>query len=240
MRRARWLALAIGLVACVPCAVAAQPPTALEPGRIELGFGTRWTARAAVGSSAATETTSSGGALSLFDTSTERSAAAGFEARIGVRLRRTFEVEAFGTYAVPSLRTEISGDFENAASVTASETVQQFMIGGSVLRYLRHNRARPLRVAPFLLAGGGYLRDLHEGAVLAETGHFYVVGGGVKVPIRRQEGAIRERRRPAPRRAGDDENGRHRTGWTLSRVARSRGGAVRAILRAACHRLFTH
>jgi hypothetical protein len=77
------------------------------------------------------------------------------------------------------LRTQISGDYENAVPVTATESIQQFTVGGGLLWYVRR-QARPARIAPFLMAGGGYLRELHEGSVLVQTGRFYAVGGGVK------------------------------------------------------------
>jgi hypothetical protein len=183
----RVLTLALGLVAAAPLAVLAQPPTGPEPGRVELGIGWMWIGREAVGSGDATETTSSGGALSLFSTSTELAAASGFEGRAGIKLTRALELEASGTYAAPRLRTEISGDYENAAPVTATEPVRQFTAGGGLLWYVRHHQARPASVAPFLIAGGGYLRALHEGSALVETGRFYEVGGGVKLLFRSRE-----------------------------------------------------
>ena len=186
-RLARVLAVALGLVACAPSAVRAQPPTDPAPGRVELGIGWVWIGGEAVGSGDATETTSSGGALSLFRTSTELAAGSGVEARVGITLARAFELEASGTYAVPRLRTAISGDYENAVPVTASEPVQQFTAGVGLLWYVRHDQARPASVAPFLVAGGGYLRELHEGSVLVETGRFYRVGGGVKFLFRWRE-----------------------------------------------------
>ena len=187
-RLARVLAVALGLAACAPLAVSAQPPTGPEPGRVELGIGRMWIGPETVGSGDATETTSSGGALSLFSTSTKLAAGSGFEGRAGIALTHAFELEASGTYAVSHLRTRISGDFENAVPVTATETVQQFTVGGGMLWYVRHRQARPATVAPFLMAGGGYLRELHEGSVLIETGRFYEVGGGVKFLFGWQEG----------------------------------------------------
>ena len=211
--------------AAQPLAVLAQPATGPEPGRVELGIGRTWIGRETVGSGDATETTSSGGALSLFSTSTELAAGSGFEGRVGIKLTRAFELEASGAYAVLHLRTQISGDFENAVSVTATETVQQFTVGGGLLWYVRHHQAQPARVAPFLMAGGGYLRELHEGSVLVETGRFYAVGGGVKFLFGWREDPP-ERRRPAHRRAGADANGRHRIRQPLSRLAGAGRGAL--------------
>jgi len=183
----RVLTVALGLVVCAPLAVLAQPPAGPEPGRVELGIGWMWIGRETVGRGDATETTSSGGALSLFSTSTERVAGSGVEGHVGIKVTHAFELEASGTYAVPQLRTQISGDYENAVPVTAIETVQQFTVGGGLLWYVRHHQAQPASVAPFLMAGGGYLRELHEGSVLVETGRFYEAGGGVKFLFRWRE-----------------------------------------------------
>jgi hypothetical protein len=63
--------------------------------------------------------------------------------------------------------------------VTATETVQQFTLGGNVLWYLMESRRPSRRFAPFAMAGAGYLRQLHEQGTLLATGRFYQVGGGV-------------------------------------------------------------
>jgi hypothetical protein len=38
-------------------------------------------------------------------------------------------------------------------------------------------------VFPFVTAGGGYLRELHEGGTLAQTGKVVYVGGGARIPL---------------------------------------------------------
>ncbi len=162
----------------VPC-VRAQSGDAVEPGHVELAIGPLWVGRQALGSGDANETTAAGGNLLLFSTSTELSSATGLEARVGVRLSRAFEAEASGTYATPQIRTQISHDVEGAAPVTATEVIKQFTIGGGVVWYVRPARSAS-RLAPFVTAGAGYLRQLHESGTLVETGRFYQFGGGVK------------------------------------------------------------
>jgi hypothetical protein len=162
----------------VPC-VRAQSVDAVEPGHVELAIGPLWVGRQALGSGDANETTSAGGSLPLFGTSTELSSATGLEARVGVRLSRAFEAEASGTYATPQLRTQISNDVEGAGPVTATEVIKQFTIGAGVVWYVRPPRSAS-RLAPFATAGAGYLRQVHESGTLVETGRFYQFGGGVK------------------------------------------------------------
>ena len=192
---ARALTAVVGMltcvmVACVPRVAHAQAHMDAAPGRIELGVGWMRIGRIAVGSGDATETTSAGGSLSLFSTSTELGAGNGVEGRVGVALTRAFACEASGSYAAPRLRTQISGDYESDAAFTATETVHQLTAGGALLWYVRPPQVRARTIAAFLAAGGGYRREVHQGAALADTGHFLDVGGGLKVLLRLREQAL--------------------------------------------------
>jgi hypothetical protein len=153
-------------------------PANRAPFRFEGGVGIVWDGTQSLGMRAATETTGSGGSLPLFNTSSELGAAAGIDGRVGVRLSHSFTVEAEASYLKPQLRIAISADAEGAAPLTASETIQQFTIGANLLWMLPGSRSARFR--PFALAGGGYLRQLHEQATLLETGRFYQLGAGVE------------------------------------------------------------
>jgi hypothetical protein len=161
-------------------ALLSQPSTAFaqsaKPPRVEVGAGLIWNGQQTLGARAATETTSGGSTLALFSSSSELGSAAGFEGRLGVRVMHSLVLEADTTYVKPELRIALSGDSENAAPVTATETIQQFTIGGSVLWYVP---GPSRRFAPFAIAGAGYLRQLHESATLVDTGRYYQFGGGV-------------------------------------------------------------
>jgi hypothetical protein len=145
--------------------------------RFEAALGVLWVGHQPLGSARANETTGTGATTPLFTTSTDLAGAAGIDGRVGVRLTRSLVAEAEASYLKPQLRIAISGDTEGAAAVTATETIQQVTIGGGVVWYLPNRRWSP-RVAPFAMAGGGYLRQLHEQATLLETGSFYQFGGG--------------------------------------------------------------
>jgi hypothetical protein len=155
-------------------AQSADPPMP----RFEVAIGSLWIGRQPLGTKSATETTGAGGSTPLFSTSSDLAGAAGIDGRIGIRVTQSIVAEAEASYLEPQLRIAISGDFEGAAAVTATETVQQVTIGGGVLWYLP-NRAWTRRFAPFAMAGGGYLRQLHDQATLVETGRFYQFGGGL-------------------------------------------------------------
>jgi hypothetical protein len=185
-RRVVWVAVVICLTAAPVKAQSSQP----APGRVGVGFGLIWTGSQSLGSSDATETTGSGGDLVLFHTSSELTSRVGFEARVGVRVWRSLEVEASGTYATPQIRTQISGDFEGAAPITATEKVQQFSIVGGVLWRLPSIR-QGSKLTPFVTGGGGYLRQLHEGDTLAESGQLYQLGGGVEYLFSRGSSGVK-------------------------------------------------
>jgi len=159
-----------------PCL--AQSPAA-SPFRVEVGIGVSWMGREPIGARAATETTGAGGTSPLFNTSSELAGAAGVDGRIGVRLSRSLVAEAEASYLKPQLRIAISSDAEGAAAVTASETIQQFTIGGNI-RWMLPGRWWSPRLTPFALGGGGYLRQLHDQGTLLETGRFYQLGAGVE------------------------------------------------------------
>ena len=80
--------------------------------------------------------------------------------------------------ARPKLDIKLSGDFESAPDQTATETLTQYVIDGSaVLNLAPFNSGR---VVPFIAGGAGYIRDLHEGSELIETGIEYHGLVGIK------------------------------------------------------------
>lgn len=179
MSRARQLVVVGGCaLVCVLSASAARAQTGMDGGRIEIAAGITWTGQASIGAVAATEAAPSG-RLTLFSTSTDLTAAPGVEARAGVRLTPVLEVEASSSYAQPQLQTAISGDVENGAPLTASESLHQFTVDGAMVVNVPRWRIGS-RATPFALAGAGYLRQLHEGNTLAVTGQTYFAGGGIK------------------------------------------------------------
>jgi hypothetical protein len=148
------------------------------PSRIEVGIGLRWIGKEALGGRTATETTGVGGTSALFSTQSELGGASGADGRIGVRMAHRLTAEAEASYVKPQLGIAISGDIEGAAPLTATETIQQFTIGASLAWRLPGRRWSP-RFAPFVAAGGGYMRQLHEQATLVADGRYYQFGGGV-------------------------------------------------------------
>jgi hypothetical protein len=162
-------------------AAAAQPVSAI-PGRLELGAGLLWTGAQLLGSRDANLTTGTGSTLRLFSSTSDLRPVAGFEGRVGVKLTRAIEAEVLASYATPQLRTQVSNDTENSAAAIVIESVQQYTIGASVIWYALGPRFGG-RARPFVTAGAGSLRQLHEAATLVATGQLYQVGGGAKLVL---------------------------------------------------------
>jgi hypothetical protein len=116
----------------------------------------------------------------LFSTDGRIDSAPGVHARVGVYLSRAISVEAGVRYAKPELAYDLSGDAESAADVTAAETLSHYVVDGSVLFHLVNASFGGGRGVPFFSAGGGYLRELHEGNELIETGSEIHATAGVK------------------------------------------------------------
>jgi hypothetical protein len=173
--------LAAIVVTTFASAASAQTGTT---GRFEIGGGVRWTGVVALGESAATETRPGGDRFTLFGTNSRVDPAAGVDARAGVRLTRALQIEAAFGYRRPTLTTRITSDVEGIADVEAVERTSEFLLEGALLL---HTPWRPAgRFEPFIAAGGGVVRYLHERRTVVENGQVYFLGGGVTLPFSEQ------------------------------------------------------
>jgi hypothetical protein len=176
------LALILIAIGLRPAEADAQTAAPMEQGRFELSIGALWIGGESYGSQDASLTTSTGGTIRLFSTSSELNPAAGLELRVGGRIAANIDAEVAASYTTPELRTTISSDLEAAGSTVAVEPVQQFIIEGAAIIKLTGWRPRP-RLLPFISVGAGYLRQLHDAKTLVETGQTYHVGGGAKLAM---------------------------------------------------------
>ena len=90
-----WLLVGASMLSASPAS--AQSPSPAES-RFELGIGGLWMGTESLGSKTATETTGSGAATPLFNTSSELGSAFGVEGRVGVRVVRSLVAEADASY----------------------------------------------------------------------------------------------------------------------------------------------
>lgn len=117
----------------------------------------------------------------LFSSDTEVSGFPGAFVRLGYYLSESVSVEGGIRYARPTLSVRLSGDAESAPDVTADETVSHYVFEGSVLWHLRDLSFGSGSAIPYLSGGAGYLRELHEGNQLVETGQEYHALAGLNV-----------------------------------------------------------
>jgi hypothetical protein len=151
-------------------------------GSIELGGGALWSQGVDLGSSAAvlTRNPSTGSSpFPYFDSETRLDPAPGMQARLGVYLSRRLAIEGGLQYSQPKLGTRLSGDTEGADSITVSESLTRYVFDGAVVFHLPAFAGG--RGVPFVAGGAGYLRELHDGNGLVETGTQYQAGAGVKI-----------------------------------------------------------
>ncbi len=168
-------------------------------GTFEVSGGGLWTGGYSFEAVSANETrnpTTGSGPLALFQGEPRLDGAGGAEAHLGVYLGRHVSVEGGFQFARPSLSVHTSNDFENAPETTASASVTQYVIDGSLLYHFSSGS-----LTPFVSGGAGYLRQLIQDDSIVETGNEIHGGGGVKVLARRRP-PVRSARRSAPVVAG--------------------------------------
>jgi len=171
----RTLAIALSLLV-MPAIVCAQ--TAER--RIELGGDLRWLAGIHFEDVNANETAFGGITRTVFRSSTSFNQAACPEVKVIVGLTRALDVEGGLAYGRTHLTTRITQDPE-ASNVTISEQVSAYVLEAGVAAHLA--RWRGGRSVPFVSAGAGYLRQIHDGQTHIEDGPSWYVGGGVRIPL---------------------------------------------------------
>jgi hypothetical protein len=170
--------VAAGLLAIAPGSAMAQSP---EPPlhRFELAAGIGYFGGAPLGDADANQRSgTSNDPYRLFATSSTLTETRVVDLRAGFDLTRRFGLEAHALFGHPELHTEISGDAEGAPTITAVERLDHYLIDGGVVVRLDEFRVKGLR--PFVTAGGGLLRQLHEGLTVIESGQVFYVGGGAR------------------------------------------------------------
>lgn len=193
MRRAARVALAAFLLADLAGArdASAQTPRPPRRPRLEASIGGLWIGGAALGSEPAELRANRvpPGPFTLFTTDTDSIGAAGIDARVAWWLTPTIAVEGGLVRVEPELRTRIAGDAEAAEGLTVAERLDQYFIDARVVWLIERFRFRG-RTVPFVSGGAGYLRQLHEGRTLIETGQVYNAGGGLRHVLRQRDAGL--------------------------------------------------
>ena len=144
--------------------------------RIEVSFGGHWMGPVDLDSPDGRLTTPGGGDFVLFETDSELAQVTGLGSGVAVRIARWLRVGAEVSLGKSRFTTRVTDDVEGAVNTTVAERVTEFTIGGVIVVPLSPGGSR---AGPFVSAGAGHLRHLHEGRPLVENGRIYHVGGGV-------------------------------------------------------------
>jgi hypothetical protein len=191
--------------------------------QVTVSGGVTWSGGYAIGDATASLRSNALGtttpAFTWFDVSSEMTAAAGVEARVGFNVHPRLTLEAGGAFSRPRVAFAVTHDSEAGAQSLAGESLQQYIIDGGVVWHWPI-AALP-KLVPFVAGGAGYLRQLHEERTLVETGQVYYVGGGTRYWLRgrpdRSGGlGVRGDLRMMRRVSGIDFEDRRRTYLNLS------------------------
>lgn len=121
--------------------------------------------------------------FTLFEAAASFDRTPGVEAHLTFAVTTSVSIEGGVAYSRPRVQIAVTGDVEGANGEFEGETTSEYVVDASVLWRIRGVRPQA-RLAPFVRAGGGYLRQLHERRTLVETGQVYHVGGGVQYLLR--------------------------------------------------------
>lgn len=184
---------AVVLVCWSAASTSAQEAPSLRAHRVVLETGVVWSGGYAIGDVTAQLRSNATGLapppFTLFAASSAIRSAPSVTARVGFALTPRLAIEAGGSFGMPRLGTEISRDVEAAGQALEGEQLQQYFIDGALVWHLPMRLGA--RVRPFVIGGGGYLRQLHEERTLAETGQIYYGGVGARYWIRGGSGSAR-------------------------------------------------
>jgi hypothetical protein len=164
---------------------------AREPGRahsVQLSASLDFQSGAKLGSRSANLTPNAIGTASpfvLFATEATLGLVAGLDLRVGYACTRVLAVEAGLTYARPGVRLTVSADSESAPGFSSmAERLSDYAFDAGLRVQVRPLEFRKGRGRPFVAAGMGYLRQLHEGHAAVEHGTVYYGGAGVTYLLR--------------------------------------------------------
>lgn len=120
--------------------------------------------------------------FTLFAVSSTMEPLAGVEANLGYAITPKLLIEGGGWFARANVAPSLSRDVEATPQSIDGEKLHQFILSGGVTWQLPWSLGR--KVSPFVAAGGGYLRQLHEERTLVESGQMVYAGGGIRYFLR--------------------------------------------------------
>jgi hypothetical protein len=188
-------ALAIWLVADARAFAQGTPDApSLRAHHVTVSGGLVWTGGYAIGSSDAelrgNGLGTSAQPFTLFRSDSSIDAVVGVDARVGFALTPGLTIEGGMSFQRPGITTELSEDGEAAPVTLDAERIAQYLFDAAVTWQIPGARIGS-RIRPFVIAGGGYLRQLYDERTLVETGSVYYGGAGVRYWLRGGDGQSR-------------------------------------------------
>ena len=180
------LCLCLFLLFLAASSALAQDAPQLRDNRVTVNAGISWAGGYEVGGSAAQLRGNAPGPtatpFTLVTSDSQFTSVMGPEVRVGFSLTPRLTIEGGATLSRPRVGVRIFGDAEAPSQELPGEELQQYVFDGGVTWQLPIGLDR--RLAPFATGGAGYLRQLHEDRMSAETGRIYYAGGGARYWLR--------------------------------------------------------
>lgn len=171
----------------------AQDAPDLRAPRLVLDGGVMWSGSYGIGDAMALLRSNATGStpppFTLFSASSEVGSAPGAVARVGFMLTPRLAVEGGVAFGMPRIHVAITRDVEASPQPLEGEQLKQYLFDAAVVWHLPRRGSARLR--PFVVGGGGYLRQLHEERTLVETGQLYYGGFGARYWLRGGSGTAR-------------------------------------------------
>jgi hypothetical protein len=163
-----------------PASAFAQQPPSLAVRRLELSIGAGILGGGALGAQDANLRANNVDPtpFRLFSTETRMGVSPTLDMRAGFAFTRRYGVEGGVSFGSPELRTSLSDDVEGGDTLVVVEDVTQYFMGAAFVVALEELRFGTL--TPIVTAGGGYLRQLHEGRTVVDDGRFFQGSIGVR------------------------------------------------------------
>lgn len=184
---------AVVLMCWSATSASAQDAPSLRAHRVVVEGGVAWSGGYTIGDTDAQLRTNATGTapppFTLFSVSSDVSRATSVTARVGFTLTPRLAVEVGGQFGMPRVGFSVSQDVETAAQRIEGEQLKQYLFEGAVVWQLPVRLGSRMR--PFVIGGGGYLRQLHEERTLVETGQIYYGGIGARYWLRGGSGRAR-------------------------------------------------
>lgn len=185
----------IGLIAGRQAFAQGRPEEpSLRAHHLTASGGLVWTGGYAIGSSTAelrgNGLGTSASPFPLFRADSTFDAVVGVDAHVGFALTPGLTIEGGLSYQRPGITTELSEDAEAAPVTIDAEQVAQYLFDAAVTWQIPQVRIGS-RLRPFVMAGGGYLRQLYDERTLVETGSVYYAGGGLRYWLHGGDGQAR-------------------------------------------------